>query len=193
MQNPDLQSVSSQSATVSALAAITRPMPNTKVTEPVWFFCTMEQASFHRPDGKKLPFMYHLLKCTIKEDIEYLTYQIESHENPYLRFATPEEIGTAKMNENPVQAIKEAVRREVEDTFSIEELQKLIDRRKATVGAVVAGAAAGGNTAGTSAPSKAGPPTLLAQGATSGGGSGLKAATTATLGGAEKTSNSAAK
>lgn len=186
-QNPDLQNVHSNSATVSPLAAITRPMPNTKVTEAVWFFCTMEQASFHRPDGKKLPFMYHLLKCTIKEDIEYLSAQIEAHENPYLRFATPEEIGTAKMNENPVQAIKEAVRREVEDTFSIEELQKLIDRRKATVPS-----GAPKDTAGTTELAKAHPSVLQAQGATSGGGSGLRAATTATLGGAEKTSNSLA-
>lgn len=131
--NPDLlQPSAASSQSVPAQVAITAPMPNTKV-DPVYFFCTLATASMHRPDGKKLPFVNHFLKCEVKEDIAYLRKEIEEYQNAYIREATPDEAAAAQMRENPVEAIKTAVRSEIEESFSIEQLQALIDKRKNTV------------------------------------------------------------
>lgn len=182
--NPDLLNPQSAASQVAPLAAITKPMDNTKV-EPVWFYSTMATANFHRYDGKKLPFMANLFKCTIKEDIAYLDEQIDKYENPYLRRATEDEVGKARMNENPIETIRAAVRQEVEDSFSIEELQKLIERRKQGSQEIKRMQDDGKKIAGEGAPKHA--PILQAK------GSGLVAATTESLGGANgniKTSNS---
>lgn len=135
--NPDLLSTSGAQQTVSPIAAITQPMSNTR-TEPVWFYCTLPTASFHRQDGKKLPFMHNFYKAETVEDIRYLRNEIVG-QNPYLREATSEEMQNVQMKENPIAAIKEQVRAEVENSFTIEELQSLIEKRKAAVASGVAG------------------------------------------------------
>lgn len=173
------------SAAVAALAKITAPMPNTKVT-PVYFYCTQATASMHRPDGKKLPFINHFLKCDIQEDIDYLDKEVDHYQNPYVRRATQEEADNVRMVNDPVGSLRESVRQEVESSFTIEALQALIEKRKVsganqvhTDKAKIAGV--------DKAPPPAAGSVLKAAGATS--GSGLVAATTASLGGAIKDSN----
>jgi hypothetical protein len=97
---------------VSALTALTKPISNTRLKEPVWFFCTFPTASFHRTDGKKLPFVNNFLKVEFQEDLDYLLKESEDNGNPYLRQASPDEIRTAKIKENPIEGIKEAVKSE---------------------------------------------------------------------------------
>lgn len=130
--NPDLLSAGGQ-PTVAPIHAITKPMGNTKQEEAMYFHCTMPTASFHREDGKKLPFLHHFLKTNVKEDIAYLLREIENG-NPYIRLATADEVDHAKLMEDPLGTVREAVKNEL----SIEELEKLLAARRAAV-------AAGGN------------------------------------------------
>jgi hypothetical protein len=57
--NPDLlnPSDSKLDMRVVATAAITKPLPTTKVTAKS-YYCTVPSASMHRNDGKKLPFVF---------------------------------------------------------------------------------------------------------------------------------------
>ena len=123
--NPDLLAPGG-GASVPPLQAITAPMPNTEQKEFRYYFCTMSTASFHRPDGKKLPFLNHFLKTNIEEDIAYLEEQINKHQNTYIRRATQEEVNQAKLHEDPIGTIKESVKKEL----SIEELEKLLAERR---------------------------------------------------------------
>lgn len=148
---------------VSALAAITRPMGNTKLQSAVYFKCTMPTASMHRQDGKKLPFVQGFFKAEFQEDYDYLMEEIGEHLNPYIALASPDEITVAKHKENPVAAIKEAVKAEIENTYSISELEALIERRKTA--SVLQSSAS--KIQGVDKP-KADPNVVVAQGATSG-------------------------
>jgi len=127
--NPDLLNPESTvQVAVSALAAITMPQGNTKQEQFVYFRCSMDQACFHRKDGKKLPFMHHFFKTQFKEDITYLMNEVEAG-NPYLRLASKEEVEHAKMVEDPLGTIRENVKKEL----SIEDLEKLLAERRGVV------------------------------------------------------------
>jgi lysyl-tRNA synthetase class I len=128
--NPDLiqPDIAVQPLRVAALASITPPMPNTKQTAYVYFHCTMAVAAMHRQDGKKLPFIQHVLKTNIKEDIEYLNKEIDEG-NQYIRRATPDEVQRAQIMEDPLGAVRTAIRKEL----TIEELEVLLAERRAAV------------------------------------------------------------
>lgn len=114
---------------VSPLNFITRPMGNTKLENPVWYVCTIPNASMHRQDGKKLPFVNGFLKVWFREDQNFLNEEIDVG-NPYLRLANEAEIGQARMIEDPLGVIKDAVRAEVANDFSIEDLEKLLAEKR---------------------------------------------------------------
>lgn len=135
-QNPDLQDANSDTPVqphVSPLAAITPPMPNTKVREAVYFTCTIMNASMFRPDGKKLPFVAGFLKTNIQEDIAYLDGEIENG-NQYIHRANSKEVEQARMYEDPLGAIKDVVRLEMEkqvrDNYTIPQLEALLAEKK---------------------------------------------------------------
>lgn len=135
-QNPDLQAAAPEAAQqphVQPLAAITPPMSNTKMPTAVYFMCTIANASMFRPDGKKLPFVAGFLKTSIKEDISYLDAEIENG-SQYIRRANGKEIESARMYEDPLGAIKDVVRIEMEkqvrDNYTIEQLETLLAEKK---------------------------------------------------------------
>jgi hypothetical protein len=128
MNNPDLLNPQTAAPTVQPLVSITAPMPNTPDTA-VYFFCTMTLASFHRKDGKKLPFVNHLFKATFKEDIEFLDKEINEYGNPYVRRATEEEANHAKLMEDPMGTVREQV---VQD-LTIADLERLLEERRRVV------------------------------------------------------------
>ena len=110
---------------VPSLVTITPPMPNTKLEDYRYFHCTMAVANMHRQDGKKLPFIQHVLKTNIKEDITYLMKEIEEG-NQYIRVASAEEIQRAQIMEDPMGAVRKAV---VAD-LSLDDLEALIAQRR---------------------------------------------------------------
>lgn len=120
---------------VQPIKALTRPMTNTKLSVPVWFFCTIQNASMHRPDGKKLPFVQGFFKAIFEEDFHFLENEAVDPDNPFIRRATQAEQEQAKMLEDPLGTIKDhlrgEVRQEVADSLDIEELEKLLALRRA--------------------------------------------------------------
>lgn len=128
--SPDLLPTSADQMAVPALVAITRPMNNTQQTEFAYFHCSIAVASMHRPDGKKLPFLQHILKTNIREDIAYLDNEISSG-NQYIRRATAEEVQRAQIMEDPLGAVRKAVVKEL----TIEDLEKMLVERKMAVAA----------------------------------------------------------
>lgn len=126
--NPDLLQPNAGGAAVAVpqLVTITPPMDNTKQDDYVYFHCTMSVASMHRKDGKKLPFINHVHKTNIIEDIQYFDREIAEGNN-YIRRATKEEVQRAQINEDPMGAVRQAVKEEL----SIEELEVLLTKRRA--------------------------------------------------------------
>jgi hypothetical protein len=108
----------------------TAPLPNNKVDTSRYYYCTVPTASMHRTDGKKLPFVNGLLKTDIEQDILFLDKEI-SEGNIYIRHATEDEVAHAKLIEDPMGAVREAVKAEVLGSFSVEELEKLLAERRA--------------------------------------------------------------
>jgi hypothetical protein len=98
---------------VPALAALTAPMPNTKVKQKAYFVCTLKTAAMHRYDGKKLPFINGVLGTDIQQDIDYLRYECENG-NQYIREANPEEVQDIENLLNPRAALLTSVKKEVE-------------------------------------------------------------------------------
>jgi len=165
--------------TVSALAAITAPQGNDQQEEHRYYHCTMPTASFHRPDGKKLPFIRGFFKTNIRQDIEYLENELQQG-NQFLRRATAEEIESAKLMEDPLGTVREAVKEEM----TLEELEKLVAKKKQLLAANPNAGVSDGTKLGGVDPSKA-RAALQANGVTnlSTGPSGHASATGANLAG----------
>lgn len=124
--------------TVQPLQTLTKPMGNTKLSEPVWFVCTMANASMHRPDGKKLPFVNGFFKALFEEDVNYIDNEIDSGDNPYVRRANAQEREQARMMEDPLGVIKDqltpGIRKEVEESLTIDDLEALLAQKRAKKG-----------------------------------------------------------
>jgi hypothetical protein len=128
--NPDLPNPASGGPSVSALTVMTPPQGNTEQLQDRYFHCSMTTACFFRKDGKKLPFQQHFFKTNILEDIQYLEEEIRTG-NQYVRLATESEVGHAKLLADPMGTVREAVKNDL----SLEELQRMIDERRAALAA----------------------------------------------------------
>jgi hypothetical protein len=124
---PNVLNPGASSLAVPRLVAITEPMPNTEAPH-VYFHCSHSTASFHRQDGKKLPFLNHFYKATFAEDVAYLDNEIRTG-NPYIRRATEDEVSHARLLEDPLGTVKDQLKKEL----SIDDLEKLLAERRAAV------------------------------------------------------------
>lgn len=89
------------------------PMGITKLPEPVFFTCTMPNASIHRPDGKRLAFMNGVFKTDIAQDVMYLDSEIaEGH--PYIQRANAVEVKAYEMKTDPRASIEKDLRPRIE-------------------------------------------------------------------------------
>lgn len=134
-QNPDLIQTGQdiQQLAVPPLVTMTAPMSNTKIPEHIYYVCTIPNASMFRQDGKKLPFVGGYLKTNVKEDIAYLDGEIDIG-SIYIKRASPKEIEAARMFEDPLGVIKDAVRHDIEkqvrESYTIEQLEALLKEKK---------------------------------------------------------------
>ena len=112
------------------------PISNTKTLEPVYYRCSLLNASMHRPDGKRLPFINGFFKATMKEDIEYLEEQLTAG-SQYISRCTAEQVQLAKMNEDPIGTLRESVAKDVVANLTTDSLEALLAERKAGGGATV--------------------------------------------------------
>jgi len=127
---------SQPTASVPKLNTLTPPMPNTKAPQPVYYRCTTPNASMHRQDGKRLPFINGFQKLAIKEDIRYMDEEI-AQGNPYISRCTAQQEQQAKMLEDPVGAIREQIKTEVFKDLTVDALEKLLqEKRSGVVGAL---------------------------------------------------------
>lgn len=104
---------------VPALAAITRPLGMTKLAEARCYICTVQSASTHRRDGKKLPFVHGFMRTDIKQDIEHMEHEIEEG-NQYFRHATALEIEEYDMRTDPRGTLRKNITLELEDKIRAE-------------------------------------------------------------------------
>jgi hypothetical protein len=95
-----------------SLLPTTPRIGNTKQEEFVIFVGSLHNASFFRPDGKKLPFIKGLLKTNTVEDIKYLDEEIASG-NPYVKRASPEEVSQAEALFDPLGALRKKIEKDV--------------------------------------------------------------------------------
>jgi hypothetical protein len=179
--------------TVAPLHVITPAMGNTKLAAPLWYVCTIPNASMHRNDGKKLPFVSGFFKCFFQEDARYLNNEIESG-NMYIRQANAKEIEAARMLEDPLGMIKDNLRVEVEqnvrDSLTLEDLEKLVaERRKQAETKTNVVTPNQPPAKPETAAEKAARMLLEIQASKAAGGSGLNAATTDNIPGAKSTSS----
>lgn len=95
-----------------SLLPTTPRIGNTKQEEYVIFVGSLHNASFFRPDGKKLPFIKGLLKTNTVEDIKYLDEEIASG-NPYVKRASAEEVSAAEALFDPLGALRKKIEKDV--------------------------------------------------------------------------------
>ena len=99
MADPNLLPPGQTTTGVPALATITKPMPTVTV-EPSFYVCTVQSASLHRRDGKKIPFVHGVAKVEIKADMDYIEEEI-ANGNSFLRAASVAEINEYNMRIDP--------------------------------------------------------------------------------------------
>lgn len=81
--------------------------------EPVYYLCTMQNASMFRKDGTRIIFQGGVFESNIGPTVRYLETEIGLG-NPFIRHATPAEIEEYKMRRNPRDTIRQQVRAEIE-------------------------------------------------------------------------------
>lgn len=87
--------------------------PVVLLEETYYFLCTMLNHHMHRPDGKRLAFMFNVLPTNDMYDITYLNGEITAG-NPFIRVASEEEINTYRMRTNPRGTIEDQLRPQIE-------------------------------------------------------------------------------
>lgn len=85
---------------------------NTKQEQFVIFVGSLANASFYRPDGKKLGFVKGLFKTNIKEDIQYLDAEVDNG-NPYVKRANQVEIDAAESLFDPLGSLRKKIEKDV--------------------------------------------------------------------------------
>lgn len=138
--NPNLLNPNaSTTQQVPGLPGITKPFPVIDTGEPEYFVCTMLNHHMHRTDGKRLAFVFGVLKTSDHFDIEYMRNEIHTG-NSFLRLATPQEINNYNMRMDPrgtmqkelTPAIEARVRTELEV-----ELRQSMEERLSSLGIVL--------------------------------------------------------
>lgn len=104
------------------------------------FVCTMQNASMHRADGKKIPFVRGYLMTDVTADIAYLDNEIASG-NTFIRAGTPDDVLNCEAIYDPLTHIKSRVLKEMEPRLREEltdqirrEFQQQIDDLKKLAG-----------------------------------------------------------
>jgi hypothetical protein len=116
---------------------------NDKVNDYKVFKCSIDGASIHRPDGKRLAFVHGLHRTNIKQDIDFLEREIDGG-NIYFERATSEDIARAEMFSDPLSLLRKQERIKIEAEVRAE-LETKIRAELMSAGAVVAARSAAEN------------------------------------------------
>lgn len=90
------------------------PMPATPADSTKYYSSPVQTTSFHREDGKKMPFIFGFYETNLLYDQQYLDAEIASG-NPYVRYASEEEITVAHMRLDPRGTITKDVREQIKN------------------------------------------------------------------------------
>lgn len=99
---------------------IVKPHPSmgtTMLDEAVHFVCSEVTAVMHRPDGKKLAFLFGHFATKIKQDVDYLMGEL-SEGHPFLALATPEQVRNYNMRTDPRGTLSKELRPQIEAELS---------------------------------------------------------------------------
>jgi predicted DNA-binding protein YlxM (UPF0122 family) len=115
----------------------TAPLPARPAQVTKYYASPLENASFHRQDGKRLGFVYGILQTNLFYDQQYLDNEIADG-NQYVREATTEEIRAFNYRINPKATMKQEILSdpEVRKTLEDQIIQELL--RKAEPGSALA-------------------------------------------------------
>jgi hypothetical protein len=108
----------SESQHVPSPNYITKPYPIVKGNMK-YYTCTERNASMHRPDGKKIAFIFMIAATDDVYDQQYLEHEIATG-NQFLRHATPDEVDAYKMRIDPRGTIRQQVKSELEISMRAE-------------------------------------------------------------------------
>lgn len=129
MADPNLLPPGQTNTGVPALATITKPMPTVTV-EPSFYVCTVQSASLHRPDGKKIPFVHGVAKVEIEADKNYIEQEI-ANGNSFLRAASVDEINEYNMRIDPQGTIANNLRPALEANIRADLEAQIMEQLKA--------------------------------------------------------------
>lgn len=126
-------------ATVQPILGHTAALPVTAAKETKYYHCTMPNHHMHRKDGKRLAFVFGVLKTSDFYDQQYLDGEINGG-NPFVRLATVQEVHLYNMKVDPQGTIKAQVLPEVEAEVRVKlevELRDSFEERLNTLGVVL--------------------------------------------------------
>lgn len=136
MADPNLLPPGQLNTGVPALTTITAPFPTVAV-EARFYVCSVQSASLHRQDGKKIPFVHGIAKIEIKADMDYIEQEI-ANGNSFLRAATIDEINMYNMRVDPngtiASNLRPALEAEIRSTLEAQILKQLAERGIDTTG-----------------------------------------------------------
>lgn len=98
---------------VPALKVLTPQMEQHAAEKAAYFLCSIKNASMHRRDGKRLPFINGVMKVTIVEDIEYLRSEIKAG-NQYIKEASSTEVDAIEQILDPRGTMERQLRAKIE-------------------------------------------------------------------------------
>lgn len=98
---------------------ISHPLLPTKIVEPRYYSCTLANASMHRQDGVKIPFVRGIAEVVVEASQQYLDKEIEDG-NMYIAHATKDQIEKFKMDRDPRGTITEEIKAEMEPRLRAE-------------------------------------------------------------------------
>lgn len=108
-------------------------MGTTLLEKTYYYYCTIAGASMHRPDGKKIAFMFGICATNIEQDVRYLESEVaDSH--GYIRRATDEEVHIFKMKTDPKGTMTEVLKPQIEADIRAKVEEEIKQRLMGTFG-----------------------------------------------------------
>lgn len=118
---------------VTALPGITKPYEPEPLETPYYFTCTMLNHHMHRPDGKRLAFLFGTLETKDGNDVKYLQQEIAAG-NPFIKASSEQEVNIYRMRVDPqgtmTQQLTPQIEQRVTEELSIKLQNAMVDRMK---------------------------------------------------------------
>ena len=100
------------------------PIPTVLLDTFSYFYCDVPNASIHRPDGKRIAFLFGVCKTNNKGDIEFLTREINDL-HPNITMASAAQVKDYEYRMDPRGTVRAEVTQELEQDLRTKILAEL--------------------------------------------------------------------